>query len=393
MARSLSSDDDGGQDDADGVPNPADELDEDEALELLAMPADLWQTAQDITGRAIPKQKLIRLWDRHHVHGTAETRAAAVLNSLLENTDETDQNNQRKEANTAIMTVRADAPRASTSAVPSRKRVISVRDDSDADNIDNRPKTARRLNEPSNSGPPRDSAASATAASTRLAAQRSVISIDSDEDDTAHVRRRAVRPGASHVGRPGGAAPHSAEVRSASSSASSTSVEPVGMQAELSPDRSPGAVAGPSGEVRRTSTPPTPIESEDKASQWLAQVLDMVPDVDTEHAKELIETHSEQPNCVEHVIEALFSKPYPKAKLVAAISKGKGRMSIADEAKVESDKWLNAETRTLPGPRYCDQASVRSLQAQHTADSLSQLRVTVHCLSLDTQTLCAKAPH
>lgn len=355
MARLLSSDDDDGHD-ADGLPNSADELDEDEALELLAMPADLWQTAQDITGRAIPTQKLIRLWDRHHVHGAVETRAAAVLNSLLENTDDTDQNNRPKEPNTAIMPVPADAPRASTSAIPSRKRVISVRDDSDGDNIDERPKTARRLNEPSNGGPSRTAPAPATAASTRLAVQRSVISIDSDEDDMANVRRRPVRPGAIEGGRSGGAAPRQSEIQAVSPSSSTISVEPVGMQIAASTEGSPGAVAGPSGEARRTSTPPTPVEPEDKASQWLAQVLAMVPDVDTEHAKELIETHSEQPNCVEHVIEALFSKPYPKAKLVPTASKGKGRMSIADEAKLESQKWLNAETRTLPGPRYCDQA-------------------------------------
>ena len=337
MARSLSSDDDGGQDDADGVPNPADELDEDEALELLAMPADLWQTAQDITGRAIPKQKLIRLWDRHHVHGTAETRAAAVLNSLLENTDETDQNNQRKEANTAIMTVHADAPRAFTSAVPSRKRVISVRDDSDGDNIDNRPKTARRLNNASTNYPLRTAAALTKAGPSRSVRQSSIISIDSDDDtDPPDTRIPAFRPVVFMNNKCPSSSTRHDIVTMDSSPSSSSSEEP--------------------GHVRGRSTPPTSVEPEDRKTRLLAQVLVMVPNVEISHAQGLVETHAGQVNCIEHVVEALFSKPYPRSKPVTISGKGKDRMSPANELKLESDIWLNKATRKEPRPSYCMQA-------------------------------------
>ena len=92
----------------------------------------------------------------------------------------------------------------------------------------------------------------------------------------------------------------------------------------------------------------------------LKQIMAMVPDVDQDHAISLIKTWSDHSNCVEYVIDALFSASYPKAKgmVVGPSNKGKGRASQAMEESYEKTEEYMMSTfyKAAPSATYAEAA-------------------------------------
>lgn len=152
----------------------------------------------------------------------------------------------------------------------------------------------------------------------------------------------------------------------------------------LSADRN---AAGPSNleillgdistDVKIVNPPPAPQDSrpqllplleipEEAMSRYVAQILEIIPDVDPEHCAALVADHF--PNLheatVERVLHLLFEGvSYPKAK---KLDKGKGKASPPGEndrprkkaKKDDTTMWLNVDRPFVGGPTYCTLALV-----------------------------------
>lgn len=305
-------------------------IDEDEHVGLVEMPPNFLTSARDILGRAVGRQELLAAWDACSNEHQVDARMAAVLDFLMgqagnPQVDDASENNNDDARPPTSNDPQGKPEKRKRRTAQEPQSYIDISDDSD---------------DPTDALTTRRAARQARETARRSSA--SIISIEDDDNDEAIQRSvensftsakgdqntgvRFELPAAS-------TAPNSAS--SASSASTSTSAQSGGS------DTTPGSSvldAGP--------------------STWLVQVLAMVPDVDTEHAKALIDTHSNQVNCVEHVIDALFGDSnYPKAKMAtASSSKGKQKLSPAEQQKMDAEKWTDIAKRGASSMAYCMEA-------------------------------------
>jgi TRIAD3 protein (E3 ubiquitin-protein ligase RNF216) len=114
--------------------------------------------------------------------------------------------------------------------------------------------------------------------------------------------------------------------------------------------------------------PPLPLleTPEETMSRYVAQVLEIIPDVDPEHCATLVADHfpSLQEATVERVLHLLFEDvSYPKAK---KLDKGKRKASSSGEndrpkkkaKKDDAPMWLDLDRPYVGGSSYCALALV-----------------------------------
>lgn len=341
--------------------------DDEDELEPMPLPKDLLQTARDILGRNIAMQDILKAWDACSQHTTVDARTTACMDRLMASVGDEDaeQEAPARRAPKAYLD-RGAAP----AAVPlGRKRsIVEVPDDSDEDDSLGEgdvgqpatSKAAMKGKKPAKRTKAQDRAAERgkQAKRPRLTPGRIIDLEETDDGEGDQSIEIISSPAKKKVN--GNARPALNDSASSSSSA--------------------GNVAS-ADKKRKESTPPTSGEDEDKAMldelhsdepgssrdkgkgkqkaepkielSPLAQVLAMVPDVDSEHAASLIAQFIEYPNWIEHVVDKLFSGPsYPKAtiKPKASSSSAGASTSMAggSDDSADLDKRYMDKTRQTP---------------------------------------------
>ena len=127
------------------------------------------------------------------------------------------------------------------------------------------------------------------------------------------------------------------------------------------------------------------------ADHYVAQVLEIVPDVDPTHASELIERYREHKDqVVQRVLHTLFEDPaYPK--IDKSKMKGKRKRENDDDNEgerrhskqlvVDQDIFLQKDPTRVVGQYYFDIALVRQYHILSPADSLSPSRINCYVTS------------
>jgi len=116
--------------------------------------------------------------------------------------------------------------------------------------------------------------------------------------------------------------------------------------------------------------PPSPAQSpQDIMSRHIAQVLEIVPDVDPNHCASLVATHQHlNESTVEHILHILFEDPnYPRAKKTNCANNRKRRMDGSSDdrlnkrlkengkkkaANEDDGLWMNMERSVVGGSDY-----------------------------------------
>jgi len=116
--------------------------------------------------------------------------------------------------------------------------------------------------------------------------------------------------------------------------------------------------------------PPSPAQSpQDTMSRHIAQVLEIVPDVDPNHCASLVATHQHlNESTVEHILHILFEDPnYPRAKKTNCANNRKRRMDGSSDdrlnkrlkengkkkaANEDDGLWMNMERSVVGGSDY-----------------------------------------
>ena len=116
--------------------------------------------------------------------------------------------------------------------------------------------------------------------------------------------------------------------------------------------------------------PPSPAQSpQDTISRHIAQILEIVPDVDPKHCASLVATHQHlNESTVEHILHILFEDPdYPRAKKANCANNRKRRMDGSSDdrlnkrlkangkkkaANEDDGLWMNMERSVVGGSDY-----------------------------------------
>jgi hypothetical protein len=177
---------------------------------------------------------------------------------------------------------------------------------------------------------------------------REVIDLDSEEEEDMHrhAKKKELKDQADKA----------STSSSGSTSASSMDAAKIGQRKR---NASTPPTPPPPGQAQAKDLPDAePVKEEEEEPSLLLRVLAMVPDVDHNHGQNLIDKFSAQQDCLEHVIDALFSdKSYPKAELKASSSRDKGKGRATSEAvellEDKEKRYMDVKGRAKPGPLYC----------------------------------------
>lgn len=313
---------------------------EDSDVEAVMPPKDLLQTAREILARPVTQQELARAWDRSSHLPTEEQRVAACLDRLL--MSEVDNNNPvplpvaATSANVQAPPREASTPVSTPArATPPKKVIIDLSEDTPEVATTTALRRKRSWNAANNDSfvlevPERPAKIRRTAASSDKQSDKTRKNLQQNDPE--------VLPGwllqefAAVAAAPGPAFPEPA---------------PAAARKASPPVQAPAAPAKNTipQDVPLWDVPPA-VEAEPLSP--LAQILAIIPDVDPDHAEQLSKAHSSDPaTCVEHVIEVLFSKSYPKAQ---SSSKDKGKEKEKSQAEedplVKLKAYLDKDTRT-----------------------------------------------
>lgn len=355
-------------------------------IEIVQPPRELHKTANEVTGKHISHAEFGKAWDatRHVID--LDKRSSAVLEKLLHIRGDavkvdkhTSAGSPEKEISHTAATARSvrDSP-SKRSASPTTKAKTSSSKTRASENLHSKPKDPiidlsissdsegkpRAKHEHRSSKHKRKREKSEELPEIPIAKKRERMEVDKD----GHRRGKTTAKGKQRA--------QSVEIveedenlveglernratafidTSAEPSSGSTSTTP---ETKAQPAAGPATIAGPYVPLAGPSTDidearPLPAAIVEEPVSSLAQVLSMVPDVETGHAQGLIAKFEQFPNCVEYVIDALFNDGnYPKvakvqAKLPETAAKGKGKTtnSASEELDSQVAKYMDYDKR------------------------------------------------
>ena len=348
---------------------------------LAIPPRDLINQAREFLGREVSNRELLRAWDHCRDKDSVEAKShAALLKLLMEPpapavpapapvaaaaaAGPSDYTPARDRPPTPGRDGHRDEQRArSSSAAPaadtpkrSAARVYDLTEDLEDERAwargwDGAGNVKKRLFEPDDADSSVELVASVKKAKKSKAAPtsaREVIDLDSEEEEDMHrhAKKKELKDQADKA----------STSSSGSTSASSMDAAKIGQRKR---NASTPPTPPPPGQAQAKDLPDAePVKEEEEEPSLLLRVLAMVPDVDHNHGQNLIDKFSTQQDCLEHVIDALFSdKSYPKAELKASSSRDKGKGRATSEAvellEDKEKRYMDVKGRAKPGPLYC----------------------------------------
>lgn len=327
------------------------ELD-DSDVEAALPPANLMQTARHILARPVTQQELARAWDRSNHLPTEEGRVAACLDRLL--SDTAGSADASREFAAPTIGVQAPVqPAKSVISKSNRRRagnVIDLSNDEDMPPVRKQNKRRRPSFDGEELEDPASAATGLDALNTVHGAERTKKARRMDRSDVVPQWLLNQFEAAA-----------AEQARAATASTPRTHPAPsAAVQAETQRPQVPqvAAVTSPLPQASAPVEEPFP----------LAQILDIIPDVDLEHVHKLISRYSDNPaTCVEQVIDSLLAnKSYPKAQTSSkTVEKGKGNAAAEDDLLTRLKAYLDKDTRArkerIPTYTYREAAYVEHL--------------------------------
>lgn len=304
------------------------ELDDSE-VEAAMPPISLMQTARDILARPISQQELARAWDRSTHLPTEEGRVAACLDRLV--SDSCAAFEAARETAVSAHRVQAPAQPASSPMPQSQSRTARKIIDLSMDDDDMPPvrkQIKRRRPSHDDEGRPEPSSIATGPGTSRTVNDGRAAKVRKDNKDAAVPQWLLDQF----------AAVSDQNLAAATVAYAPPRTQPLSTASQDTQVPAAPSVKAPFEEVPALIEEPSP----------LAQVLNIIPDVDTDHAQKLISRYSDNAaTCVEQVIDALLAdRTYPRAKpSESTTEKGKGTAPGEDDLLTKLKAYLDKDTR------------------------------------------------